>query len=294
MYRIGFVIITWNSEKYIEECLYSLANLDVDRFRCVVSIVDNGSTDRTKEIVKRFIDGQRENKAVIYIFTELDKNRGTTYSRNLGLKKLPPDQDALEFICILDSDTEINSMAFETMCEYARSNSDYGIIGPRMHNREMVYQVSGRNISTITEKLCKVLPIKRLQIMGEKMQANIPKEGTGCVEVGYLMSACWLMRKEVQEEIGYLDERIFYSPEDLDYCIRCWKAGYRVVYCYNAEIVHLWQRISRQKMISRHNFDQLKGLGYLFRKYHYAFSTKRLWASFDQAVSEREKLQRGE
>ena len=246
-----------------------------------------------KEFVNRSI--VRNNKSdVTFDVIELDKNFGTTYSRNIGIKVLLSKTDTPDFICILDSDTEVNSDAMKAMCEYLRNNPSYGIIGPKMHNREMVYQESGRNIPTLTEKLYKVLPIKRLRQKGEKMQTAIPKNGSDCVEVGYLMSACWLMRTEIVREIGYLDEKIFYSPEDVDYCIRCWQAGYKVVYCYEAEIIHLWQRISRQKLFSRHNFEQLKGLRYLFIKYHYAFRTKKLWKSFEQAVSKREKLQRGE
>ena len=128
-----------------------------------------------------------------------------------------------------------------------------------------------------------------LQEKGEKMQTSIPATGTGCVEVGYLMSACWLMRTDVMREIGLFDERIFYAPEDADYCIRCWKIGYKVVYCYDAEIIHLWQRISRQKLVSKHNIEQLKGLTYLLKKHHYVFSTQKLWDSFYQAVDDRVK-----
>ena len=292
MYQIGFVIITWNSGEYIQKCLSALCSLNPEIFHCCTAIVDNGSSDRTRELIRDAIE-HNKNDATFDVI-ELDKNHGTTYSRNIGIKALLSKSEPPEFVCVLDSDTEINSDALATMCRYAKGNPGYGIVGPRMHNIEMVYQKSGRNIPTLFEKICKVLPAKIFREKGEKMQTSIPMDGSGCVEVGYLMSACWLMRTDVMREIGLLDEKIFYAPEDVDYCIRSWKAGYRVMYCYDAEIVHLWQRISRQKLVSRHNFEQLKGLGYLFRKYHYAFSTEKLWESFDQAVSEREKLQRGE
>ena len=90
------------------------------------------------------------------------------------------------------------------------------------------------------------------------------------------MSACWLIKKEVIEHIGYLDEKIFYAPEDVEYCIRAWKNGYRIMYCRDAEIIHEWQRLSRKKLFSRHNWEHIKGLAYMFCKYRYCFNTDKL------------------
>ena len=75
--------------------------------------------------------------------------------------------------------------------------------------------------------------------------------------------------------IGYLDENIFYAPEDVDYCIRTWQAGLRVMYCYDADILHHWQRLSRKQLISKHNWEHIKGLLYMFSKHRYVFSAKK-------------------
>ena len=45
----------------------------------------------------------------------------------------------------------------------------------------------------------------------------------GLCPVGYLMSACWMMRPTLFDEVGLLDENIFYAPEDVEFCIRVWK-----------------------------------------------------------------------
>lgn len=49
-------------------------------------------------------------------------------------------------------------------------------------------------------------------------------------KVGYLMSACWVMRTELIDKIGLLDENIFYAPEDVEFCLRAWVNGYNVLY----------------------------------------------------------------
>lgn len=289
MYRVGFVILTWNSEKYIRECLSSVNALEQDAFQCDIVVIDNGSADGTRAILQEFAAHTET-----FAWIALEKNLGTTCSRNLGIKTLLSKSQKPDFICILDSDTVICTEAFQTMCRYVSNDPICGILGPKLHNKDGMYQISGRNIPTLSEKLCKVLPIVSLQEKGIQMQASIPLEGNGCVEVGYLMSACWLVRTEVVEEIGLLDEDIFYAPEDLEYCIRCWKAGYKVMYCYDAEIVHLWQRISRQKLFSKHNWEHIRGLIHVFLKYRYWFRTKKLWVSFHDAVARREKRLQGE
>lgn len=269
---VGFVILTWNSENVIQNCLESIFEMEEILARVVV--VDNGSSDTTFDLIHTYRENKSWNDRNTCATLRLDKNYGTTISRNKGLEYLLSTYPDTEFICILDSDTEVNEKSCLKMIRELCDHQKYGIIGPRMHDSNMVYQVSGRNIPTLSEKLLKVMPIKKLSRLGEKMQGMIPEEGSGCVQVGYLMSACWLMRTAVVREIGLLDERIFYAPEDVDYCIRCWKKGYQVIYCYDADILHHWQRLSRKKLLSKHNYEHIKGLVYLFRKHRYLFRSK--------------------
>ena len=49
-----------------------------------------------------------------------------------------------------------------------------------------------------------------------------------------------------------------------------------IQYCYDAEIIHEWQRLSRKKLFSKHNYEHIKGLAYLFWKHRYAFRTSGL------------------
>lgn len=272
---IGFVILTWNSEKVIYECLQAILSMEKILSRIVV--VDNGSSDATVDIIEQYVaERDATDRSNLCIF-RMDKNWGTTISRNKGLKYILKQYPDTEYICILDSDTEINEESMMKMIQALHDNRTCGIIGPRMHDKNMKFQVSGRSIPTLSEKLLKVMPIRKLSDLGEKMQGMIPEAGTGCIDVGYLMSACWVMRTSVMQEIGLLDEKIFYAPEDVDYCIRCWKKGYRVMYCYDAEILHHWQRLSRKKLLSKHNYEHIKGLVYLFRKHRYLFSNKKFF-----------------
>lgn len=288
--RIGFIILTWNSEKCIGSCLGSIFSLESSKVSGRIVVIDNCSTDQTESEIQRLLSIYEGKSGFTCELHKLGKNYGTTVSRNIGIQRLINAD--VEFICILDSDTVINSDAIITLARALDKDDTMGIVGPRMKDRDNVYQHSGRNIPTLTEKILKIMPAKMLREKGEHMELSISNDGIGCVPVGYLLSACWMMRRDLPKEIGFLDEKIFYAPEDVEYCIRCQKAGYSVQYCYDAQIIHEWQRLSRKKLFSKHNFEHIKGLAYLFRKYEYLFSTKRLEIIFKESLDQR-KLKEG-
>lgn len=259
---ISFVILTWNSEKYIIQCLDSIKE-SVANWNVVVYIIDNGSQDKTTNKIELW---KNNNSDITVDLVKLKANKGTTVSRNIGLKKAARRGG---YICVLDSDTQINAASMLHMATALETHLDFGIVGPRLigHNGEL--QNSGRNVPTLTMKLMKVLPFAHFTKKGEAMEV-IEKKDT-FTSVGYLMSACWMMRSDLIDKIGLLDENIFYAPEDAEYCMRSWKYGYKVIYDKDVWITHAWQRLSRKKLFSKHNYEHIKGLIYLFIKYKYCF-----------------------
>lgn len=270
--RIGFVILTWNSENVIDKCLNSLTTLRA--IEPLVIIVDNGSKDFTMDVIAKF-----EDKLQITTI-HYDKNIGTTISRNSGLKMLFPIKP--DYYCILDSDTRVNDDAFLKLVYEMEKNPQYGIIGPTMVTSSGVTQMSARSFPTLLEKIYKAIPIKVVQEKGESLEAQKPEDlNATSYLVDYLMSACWLIRPDVINKVGLLDENIFYAPEDAEYCIRVWKSGYQVAFCPKARIIHEWQRLSKKRYISRMNWEHIKGLVYMFKKHHYLFSVNNLKKTFE-------------
>lgn len=257
MAKISFVILTWNSSKYIKNCIDSLNT--ILNFSVQIIIVDNGSTDGTVEILKKY-KKQMNNLEVIF----LSQNIGTTKSRNIALKLI--DDDA-NYICILDSDTIINENAIEVMSNYLLQNQNVALVGPAMVNEHNEYQIPYRKFPNWKIKLLKAFPIRKISKIGEKMEAYPSESISDEFECDYLISACWMMRYGIYIKLGNLDEKIFYSPEDVEYCMRARSKGYRIVYLKKAKIVHLYQRISKKKFISKINFSHLLGINYVLKKY---------------------------
>lgn len=258
--KTAFVIIAWNSEPYIENCVLSVLALECRGLD--VWVVDNGSVDATAEILA----GIAACDLRLHVITEKE-NLGTTRSRNIPLRFIPSDTD---YVCVLDSDTVVNQAAFETLAMVLEDKS-IGVVGPTMADSAGKAQLSGRALPTLGIKLGKAWPFGDISEAAAEAEKPSSPVVDGLRDVGYLLSACWFMPYSSIQSVGYLDERIFYAPEDVDWCLRCHKAGLRVVRCYDAHIIHEYQRLSHKRLFSKTNAEHIKGLSYYFGKHGYLF-----------------------
>lgn len=254
--RVAFVILAWNSERVIGPCLESVLSLECGRLD--VWVVDNGSSDSTSQI----LSGLASRDSRLHVISEAE-NLGTTVSRNKALRSIEPDTD---YVCVLDSDTIVNQSAFDEMAAALVADSSIGVIGPTMANSAGEEQLSGRNLPTVSLKLRKACPFGSVAERAAAEEIPSTPVVDGLQDVGYLLSACWLMPRLSLDVVGLLDEKIFYAPEDVDWCVRCHDTGLRVVRCYRARIVHEYQRLSHKKVISMINIEHSKGLMYYFIK----------------------------
>lgn len=254
--KTAFVILTWNSEQFIASCLESVLSLFCEALD--VYVVDNGSVDGTVAV----LEGLAVSNSSLHLILEED-NLGTTVSRNKALRMVDSDTD---YICILDSDTVVNQSALESMAEALRLNPGIGVVGPTMVDSSDTVQLSGRNLPTLSLKVRKAWPFGRVAERAAKEERPSAPVADGLQDVGYLLSACWLMPSSSLMYVGLLDEAIFYAPEDVDWCARCWDEGLRVCLCPGARIVHEYQRISHKRLFSKANLEHIKGLSHYFLK----------------------------
>lgn len=251
---VSAVVLSFNSIRYIETCVRSLVQSYAEcGLAGEIRVVENGSTDGSVDVLKRLQVELGAKLQVIY----LPENTGTTKSRNMAMRKAKG-----RAILVLDSDAYMNGQALRTMLTYQELNPKAGLVAPRLIYPDGRFQLSVDVFPTVVRKLQRYFALRQL----EKRE---PPSASGPVD--YAISACWLLSKQAVEATGLLDERIFYSPEDVDYCIRLWKAGYQVHYFPEVSVVHDAQEISRPSGIGINKFTirHAKGLLYLFVKHRY-------------------------
>jgi GT2 family glycosyltransferase len=193
-----------------------------------------------------------------------EKNLGTS-ERNKGINAAKG-----KYLAFLDSDIEIlEDNTFDRLIEHMENNPDIGLISPAL------VLVSCKNFLSFYTPFLRRLDfisfIKKTDLY--KKQLMIGWDHNSVEQVDYTVSAFWLFRKELIAKIGLLDEKIFYAPEDVDYCLRVWKGGYKVVYFPPVKARHHYQRMTR-KIFSKITFEHIKGLAYYFWKHKYLLKPK--------------------
>ncbi len=255
---ISFIILTWNSEIYIRKCMDSLhLALEQTELQYHIYITDNGSTDSTPDILNAL---KKDSPALITLFM-LDRNTGTTYSRNLGLKKADS-----RYVCIMDSDVEVSAGNIEALIAVLEKDNAAGLAVPKIVYPDGRLQKSTDRFPTIGRKIYRYLFLKHIESR-EALQFIDNKP----VEVDYAISALWLLKQKTIRDVGLLDEKIFYAPEDVDYCLRIWQHNYKIIYDNSVFVVHHTQEISRGFKLNRAFYNHIKGLVYFFCKHRYLF-----------------------
>ncbi len=259
---VAFVILTWNSEGYVRACLESV--LGLGDMCAAAYVVDNGSTDGTLDSLVEIAasDGR------LHVLPQ-GRNLGTTVSRNIAIREALAMSPRPSYICVLDSDTVANEAAIGSAVDALESDPAIAVAGPTLAGGDGSEQLSGRNLPTLGIKFGKAWPLGR--VAERAAEAEVPEAPVigGVQDVGYLLSACWVTPVWAWERVGLLDEAIFYAPEDVDWCLRCHEAGYRVVRSHGSSMTHLYQRISKKRLLSKTNWEHMRGLAHYFRKHGY-------------------------
>ena len=259
---LSLVILTWNSESYFRKCFDSvLESLNKSGLKCEIFIVDNGSRDGTVLLLREYLQ-RHDNLQVIF----LTENVGTTKSRNMVLRMC---QGA--YICILDSDVEIREEVFTRLITRLAKKDKTGMVVPKIIYPSGKLQKSTDQFPTVFHKFKRFFFLRKIE-EAEAIKISTDDEKS----VNYAISAFWLFKKELLEKVGLLDENYFYAPEDVDYCLSIWKAGYEIYYQPKAEVIHHTQEISRGLKLNKAKKEHIKGLIYYFRKHRYFLRAPKL------------------
>ena len=218
------IIVSYNKRPYTELCLTSL--LRAEPVPDQIIVVDNGSTDGNVELLDERIRDEADDAGVDYTLIANSDNAGACTARNQALAIATG-----EHIAFADNDLAVRSRNWLTvLSDTLDERPDVGIAGPRLLFPYEPYNIQCAGVA--------ISPSGRVQYCGRGEPRDTP-EFSEPRTVQCLTSACWLMRRELYERLGDLDE--IFNPaqyEDFDYCYRARQAGWEILYQPAAEMYH--------------------------------------------------------
>ncbi len=270
---LSIIIVNFNTKDFLKQCFESLKRVSKEIKEQEIIVVDNGSTDGSLEMLKKFKESENQNLKII----ENKNNLGFAKAVNQGIKA-----SLGKFILLLNSDIIVKRGAIKKMVDFLQKHSEVGVVGGRLLNPDGSVQGSCFNLPTISRV------IKEFCFKGQPVLNKYFPQGNQPIEVEAVQGAVFLIPRKVIDKVGYayrqtgpFDERYFMYFEDLDFCRRVRRAGFKVYYLPKAEFIHFqgasgrkisqktykWLAESSKIYHGRFKYYLLTGVIWLFQKW---------------------------
>lgn len=221
MTTLSIIIVTYNPGAILLDCLWSLP-AGVTDLTYEVIVVDNASTDGLVQQAQVAFPHHR------YILNT--DNRGFAGGNNQGLAQATGD-----YLLLLNPDVIVEPGSLKAMVAFLETASSVGIVGPRTLNRNGDLAHTAHGLYTAWSVLREYLGLNRLFLLTDSPS---PTDRTP-VRVAWVQAHCLLLRHQVYEQVGGLDEAFFLFCEDPDFCERAAGAGWQTWYLPNEIVRHL-------------------------------------------------------
>lgn len=225
---ISIIIVSYNTREMLRDCLASVLN-ETHEAKIEIFVVDNGSTDGSRQMI-----GQCFPQVVLIANVE---NRGFAAANNQAIARA-----AGRYFLLLNPDTVILDKAIDRTLQYADQHDNIGALGPKVLWPSGEHQSTAFRFPSLGNLLIdsSYLPwaFPKVKLFSRSRYASLDWDLEHDVNV---IAGCFLMvRRDVVQEVGELDEDFFMYGEEAEWCYRIHKAGWRVVYYPGAKIIHIF------------------------------------------------------
>lgn len=259
---VSIVILNYNTCEHLRACLQALLDegsttLSNGALQAEVFVVDNASSDGSADMVAAEFPWVR--------LIRSPRNGGFAHGNNQALKLARGSA-----VLLLNPDALVPDGAIVRFVELLDSHPEAGIIGPKLVKEDgSMHLACRRSFPTPEIAFYRVSGLSRLF-------PNSPRFGRYnltfvdedvSIEVDAVCGACMLVRRDVLDTTGLLDERFFMYGEDIDWCLRAHKAGWTVRYEPSVVVTHLHGAASRKRAV-RTTFHFFRAMDLFYRKHY--------------------------
>jgi len=228
-HRIAIIVLNYRTPDLVRDCLATLpGNYDPALDRVIV--VDNESGDGSAEKIRREI-AERGYPSMQVL--ETGHNGGFAYGNNAGIRAV----EAQAYM-LLNSDTLVRPDALERLWRTLQAHPEAGMISPRLEWPDGTAQISCFRLHTPWSELIAGAETSVVTRLLARYDVPLPVSESK-LSPEWTSFAAVMIRKQVIDAIGALDDGFFMYYEDVDFCRRVTDAGFSIVHDPEAHVVHL-------------------------------------------------------
>ncbi|MGQ9926363.1 MAG: glycosyltransferase family 2 protein [Chloroflexaceae bacterium] len=221
---LAIIIVNWNTRQLLLDCLAALPAATTG-ISAETWVVDNGSSDGSVAAVQAHYPEVR--------IIANRENRGFATANNQAIRA----SDS-RHVLLLNSDTVARPGSLAALVRFLDAHPEVGIAGACLLNPDGSLQPSWAMFPSIFTEL-----------VGKKLRLRWrypTRDGTRAYSTDWVDGAVLMIRRSILPRVGLMDEHYFMYTEEVDWCYRTRRAGYRVCYLLDAEVVHLGGQSSKQ------------------------------------------------
>lgn len=252
---VSIIIVSWNVADLLKACLESITAHASSTRTIEVIVVDSASADHTVEMVRTHFPH--------VILLPQAENVGFTRGNNIGLGAARG-----RYLFLLNPDTMLLDDTAHALAAYLDATPTVGIAGPKTLNTDRSYQSTRRRFPTLALELRESLWLApHLFDLPPSHFAldNPPPDATHLVD--WVQGSAMMLRREVYDQIGGMDEGFFMFSEEVDWCKRAADQGWKIAYVGSTSIIHHGGKSTEQATARSHIHYQTSKIRY-FRKHH--------------------------
>lgn len=234
---LSILILSWNTKDLTLACLDALQQ-DETRHSREVLVLDNGSQDGSADAVEAFCEEHRG-----YRLLREEENLGYAIGNNRAAAEATG-----RYLCLLNSDTEVRPGALDLLVAFLESQLEKQregqaggwAVSPRLVHPDGRTQSACKRIPGLAVALVYDLPWARWpgfrRIDDAYYYRDFDHESSRCVEQP--PGACFVIARDLWQELGGFDEELWLFYNDVDLCKRLADRGGRIQYLADAEVLH--------------------------------------------------------
>lgn len=233
--RLLVVIVNYKSAELVCQSLKKLIP-QLDDTVDTVCIVDNNSQDNSIEILSKYIESNKLESLVKLVPS--DKNGGFSYGNNVGIRAALHDKKNVPQYCLLlNPDTIPCEHAIAELLKFMDEHPQAGIAGGRLEGPDGTVQCSSFRFHSILSELEAGLALGPISKLLSRWKVSTEIENIA-VQTDWLAGASMIIRQEVFDDIGLMDEEYFLYFEETDFCLQAKRKGWQCWYVPSSRVIH--------------------------------------------------------